>query len=160
MGISRRMVELGVAVAVFAVGLAIISDSIHLGIGWVNKSPESGYFPFRVGVILALASVGIAIQSALDKSERAKEPFVSWERFRLVLAVFIPTAIYVAGIAMVGIYVSSALFIAAFMIVAGKFNWLYSAAIGVAAVVVVFWLFEVQFLVPLPKGPLETLLGY
>jgi len=25
---------------------------------------------------------------------------------------------------------------------------------------VLFWMFEIQFAVPLPKGPLETLLGY
>ena len=68
--------------------MAIIGDSIHLGIGWSNSSPEPGYFPVRVGGILALASIGIAIQALLDRSSASLQEFVSWERFRLVLAVF------------------------------------------------------------------------
>lgn len=160
MGISRRRVELLVAVIIFAVGLAIITDSVHLGIGWSNNSPESGYFPLRVGAILAIASIGIAVQSFLDRSPSASAPFVSWDRFKLVLAIFLPTALYVAGTALIGIYVSSVLFIAAFMLVAGKFHWLMTAVISIGSMAVVFWLFEMEFLVPLPKGPLEAWLGY
>lgn len=160
MGISRRTAELAVAIAIFIVGLAIIGDSIHLGIGWSNSSPEPGYFPVRVGGILALASIGIAIQALLDKSPATMQEFVSWERFRLVLAVFIPTVAYVVLMMLIGIYVSSALFIAAFMIASRKFHWLTILAISVGSMLVVFWLFEIEFLVPLPKGPLETLLGY
>jgi hypothetical protein len=63
MGISRRTAELAVAIGIFIIGIAIIGDSIHLGIGWSNNSPEPGYFPVRVGGILALASIGIAIQA-------------------------------------------------------------------------------------------------
>ncbi len=160
MGISRRTAELAVAIAIFIVGLTIIGDSIHLGIGWSNSSPEPGYFPVRVGGILALASIGIAIQALLDKSPATMQEFVSWERFRLVLAVFIPTVAYVVLMMLIGIYVSSALFIAAFMIASRKFHWLTILAISVGSMLVVFWLFEIEFLVPLPKGPLETLLGY
>jgi hypothetical protein len=160
MGISRRTAELAVAIGIFIIGIAIIGDSIHLGIGWSNNSPEPGYFPVRVGGILALASIGIAIQALLDKSPASLQEFVSWERFRLVLAVFVPTVAYVVLMMLVGIYVSSALFIAAFMAAARKFNWLLILAVSVGSMLVVFWLFEIEFLVPLPKGPLETWLGY
>jgi hypothetical protein len=34
------------------------------------------------------------------------------------------------------------------------------ALVGVVSAAVLFWLFEMQFLVPLPKGPLEAWLGY
>lgn len=160
MGVSRRTVELAVAIAIFTVGLAIIGDSIHLGIGWSNKSPEPGYFPIRVGCILTLASIGIATQALFDKSPAAMQEFVSWERFRLVLAVFIPTVIYVALMALVGIYVASALFIAGFMTASRKFNWLTTLFVSAGSMLTVFWLFEIEFLVPLPKGPLEAWLGY
>jgi hypothetical protein len=160
MGVSRRTVELIVAAGIFIIGLAIIGDSIHLGIGWSNKSPEPGYFPVRVGCILALASIGIGLQALFDKSSAAMQEFVSWERFRLVLAVFIPTVVYVVLMALIGIYVASALFIAGFMAASRKFNWLSTLAISVGSMCAVFWLFEIEFLVPLPKGPLEAWLGY
>lgn len=160
MGISRRTAELAVAIGIFIIGLAIIGDSIHLGIGWSNNSPEPGYFPVRVGGILTLASIGIGIQALLDRSSASLQEFVSWERFRLVLAVFIPTVGYVVLMMLAGIYVSSALFIAVFMAVSRKFNWFVILAVSVGSMLVVFWLFEIEFLVPLPKGPLETWLGY
>jgi hypothetical protein len=160
MGISRRTVELAVAIIIFVIGIAIIGDSIHLGVGWSNNSPEPGYFPIRVGGILALASVGIGIQALLDRSPASLQEFVSWERFRLVLAVFVPTVAYVVVMMLVGIYVSSALFIAAFMVASRKFNWLVILMVSIGSMLVVFWLFEIEFLVPLPKGPLETWLGY
>ena len=160
MQFSRRLIELTVSSATFIIGLAIITDSVHLGIGWTNNSPEPGYFPFRVGVILAIASLGIAIQSRLDRSPHIDYPFVTWARFKLVLAVFVPTALYVVGVATVGMYVSSAFFIAAFMLVSGRFNFLTTIAVSVGTALVLFFLFEIEFLVPLPKGPLEAWLGF
>ncbi len=160
MQVSRRLIELIVSSVTFIIGVAIIVDSVHLGIGWSNNSPEPGYFPFRVGVILAIASLGVAIQSKFDKSAQINDPFVVWPRFRLVLAVFVPTALYVVGVATIGIYVSSALFIAGFMLVAGRFSWLTTTTVSVGTAFVLFFLFEVEFLVPLPKGPLEALLNF
>jgi len=66
----------------------------------------------------------------------------------------------VLAIQLVGIYVASTLFIAAFMRVMGKYNWLKILVISIGINVTLFWMFEVQFMVPLPKGPLEALFGY
>ena len=72
----------------------------------------------------------------------------------------VPTAVYVAAIPFLGIYVASALLIIAFMKWLGKYHWLMSIAVGVAVPILTFLMFEVWFLVPLPKGPLENFLGY
>ena len=66
----------------------------------------------------------------------------------------------VLAIQFVGIYVASAVFIGAFMRVMGRYRWVKTLIVSVGFAVVLFWLFEVQFMVPLPKGPLETFLGY
>lgn len=160
MGISHRMAELAVAVGLFLVGVAIIADSIHLGIGWSANTPQPGYFPVRVGSVLAFASIGIAVKAYLDRSSESTRQFVSWNRFRLVLAVFVPTAVYTALIFVIGIYVASIMYIAAFMIASRKFSWPATLAVSLGVVAVAFWLFEIKFLVPLPKGPLEALFGY
>ncbi len=160
MQVSRRSADVAVAALVFVAGLCVMAGSYELGIGWVGDSPGSGYFPFRIGVIIALASVGIAAQSLCNHSPEARAVFVQWGRFKLVLAVLIPTIIYVLGVSLLGIYVSSFFFIAAFMHLGGKFKWLTTLAVSSGTVLILFWLFELEFLVPLPKGPLEALLGY
>jgi len=74
--------------------------------------------------------------------------------------VVVPTAIYVALIPYIGIYVASALLIAAFMKWLGKYHWVTSIAVAVVVPILTFLMFEIWFLVPLPKGPLENFLGY
>jgi glucan phosphoethanolaminetransferase (alkaline phosphatase superfamily) len=68
--------------------------------------------------------------------------------------------VYVLAIEFAGIYVASAAFIAAFMRVMDKRSWFKVILISVGVSAALFWLFEIQFMVPLPKGPLEALFGY
>jgi hypothetical protein len=63
-------------------------------------------------------------------------------------------------IKVIGIYVASAVFIAGFMLVQGKYKWLPTLCVSLGVPGVLFALFEIWFLVPLPKGPLERMLGY
>ncbi len=86
--------------------------------------------------------------------------FVSWDRFKLVLEVLVPTISYVLATQLIGIYVASALFIGAFMRVMGKSSWLKTVLISICVSMALFWMFEIQFMVPLPKGPVEALFGY
>ncbi len=75
----------------------------------------------------------------------------------------IPSAVYVALIdnpwMPLGIYVPSAMFIAAFMRILGKYRWINVVAVSVGTMVAFFLMFEIWFQVPLPKGPLEAALG-
>jgi len=73
--------------------------------------------------------------------------------------VVIPTAIYVASMPFIGLYVSSAVFIAWFMRWLGGYGWLLVAAVAIGMPIVTYIVFEKWFLVPLPKGPLEEWLG-
>ena len=88
------------------------------------------------------------------------ELFASWDQLRKVMAVVVPTAIYVAIIPYTGIYVASALLVAVFMRWLGKYRWAVAIAIAIAVPMITFMMFEIWFLVPLPKGPLEHFLGY
>ena len=87
-------------------------------------------------------------------------PFAERSQLASVLAVLLPMAVYVGGIALLGLYLPSALLIGWFMRRHGGFGWLASAIVSVAVPVAFFLVFERWFLVPLPKGPLENYLGY
>jgi len=158
-GLSHSAVDAIVSVGIFFVGVVMMIDNYKIGAGWAPDGPESGYFPFRIGAILCIASVVVALKSLFGR-ERKRAIFVSWKKFKLVLLVLLPTAVYVLAIQFAGIYVASALFIAAFMRVMDKYSWLKTLLVSIVVNVTLFWMFEIQFMVPLPKGPLEALFGY
>jgi putative tricarboxylic transport membrane protein len=60
----------------------------------------------------------------------------------------------------IGLYVSGALYLAAYMRWIGHHRWVTTVVVAIAIPVAAFLIFEVWFLVPLPKGPLEARLGY
>jgi putative tricarboxylic transport membrane protein len=157
-GISVRTMEIAVAAVTFGLGLVVIFDSRRVGYGWSDDGPQAGYFPFYIGLILCAASAWTLLLAAFSK--RASEVFVSRKKLRLVLSVFFPSLIYVIAIYFIGIYVASALFIGAFMYWHGRFPWIKIIPVSLIVPVSMFLLFELWFLVPLPKGPLEALFGY
>jgi hypothetical protein len=158
-GLTHSNVDAITAVVVFLIGVVMMVDNYKVGAGWAADGPESGYFPFRVGAILCFTALVVVLKALFGKNRNDKI-FVSWGRFRLVLMVFIPTVVYVLAIEFAGIYVASTIFIAAFMRVMDKRAWWKVALISVGVSATLFWLFEIQFMVPLPKGPLEALFGY
>ena len=159
--VTTRAVEIAVALLLFAVGALVVYDSYRLGSKWGSDGPQSGYFPFYIGLLICISSV-INFAQALMAKRMDAEIFVAWGPFKLVLTVLIPAAVYVLGVKYIGIYLASAIYIALFMAWLGKYSWLRSIAVGVAVNVSFFLMFEVWFKVPLYKGDLDPLrfLGY
>ena len=157
--LGHNAVEALTAFIIFGVGVVMMADNYRIGAGWAEDGPESGYFPFRIGVILCVASTVVLYRSLFGK-QRKQDVFVSRERFRRVLLVLIPTVAYVLAIQFLGIYVASAIFVGAFMRVMDRSGWLKTLLVSVGVNALLFWMFEMQFMVPLPKGPLEALFGY
>ena len=157
-GPSHRGAEAGVAIFMAILGIIAIIGSMQVGIGWGPEGPRAGFFPFYIGGIVVI-SCAINLAQTFMKADDGKL-FASWGQLRLVLAVVVPTAVYVAVIPYIGIYVASALLIALFMRWLGHYPWLVAIAVAVGVPILVFVMFEMWFLVPLPKGPLETMLGY
>jgi hypothetical protein len=157
-GPSHRGVEAGVAVVIAAVGLICVLGSLKVGIGWGDEGPRAGFFPFYIGLIIIVSSV--ANLYALFTSGKEYGLFASWGQILKVLSVVIPTAIYVSVLPFIGIYVASALLIGTFMMWLGKYRWTIAIPVAVLVPVLTFVFFERWFLVPLPKGPIERLLGF
>lgn len=159
-GLRTRTAELVVACLFVLAGVVVVIDSYRVGVEWGDDGPKAGYFPHFIGYILCIAGVVVAFQTIRRWRALQDDIFVSWEQAKPVLTVLLPTIVYVVLIATIGIYVASAIYITAFMLWQGKFRILPSLVVGIAVPVVVFLMFEIWFLVPLPKGPLEHLLGY
>ena len=160
-GVPTFAVEAAVAALVLLMGLVVTTASWKLGAGWMSDGPGAGYFPFYIGVILCISGGGTMYQALLGK-KRNHEIFVDGEQIKRVLTVLIPAAVYVGAIQLVGMYVASAIYIAAFMIFLGKFSRVKSVILGVLTSALFFAMFEVWFKVPLEKGLLNPtgFLGY
>ncbi len=160
---SVRVWEVVTAVVFLVVGALVIFDSRRLGSTWASDGPQAGYFPFYIGVIICVSSL-VNLVSALMVPANKDAPFVTWGQMRMVLIVMVPYSVYVALIAnpvySLGIYEASVIFIAAFMRYLGKYSWLKIAVVSVVTMVAFFIMFEVWFKVPLPKGPIEAMLGF
>ena len=155
---SQKTAEIVVAAVFMLLGAIVIFDSVRLGIGWGEDGPEAGYFPFYVALIICVSSL-INLARALTVRPEKHKAFVETGQLKLVLAVLVPTAIYTALIGWLGIYVASILFVGFFMRWLGKYPWWNVLAVSVGNSVVFFLIFEIWFSIPLPKGPIEALLG-
>ena len=69
-GISTRTMEIAVAAILFALGALVVFDSVRLGAGWADDGPQSGYFPFYIGLLLCISSVATLAQLALAEWKR------------------------------------------------------------------------------------------
>jgi len=153
-----KAAELAVAGFVFALGAIVIFDSVRLGAKWSADGPESGYFPFYLGVIICAASA-INIVQALRMQEAKNKTFVEIGQLKLVLSVLIPSAVFAGLVGWLGIYVSAVIYVGFFMRWLGKYPWWKLAAVALGNSTVFYLIFEVWFKIPLPKGPIEALLG-
>jgi hypothetical protein len=157
-GPSHRGVEAGVAVAIGIFGLICVIGSLKVGMGWADDGPRAGFFPFYIGLIIVISSV-VNLFTLLSGA-KDDGVFASWNQILKVLSVVIPTAVYVSILPFTGIYVASALLIGTFMMWLGKYRWTAAIPVALLVPVLTFVFFERWFLVPLPKGPLERLLGF
>jgi hypothetical protein len=158
--VTTRWMELITALVIVALGVLVIYDSHRVGVGWADDGPRSGYFPNIIGWILAISGGWIAGGTIVAWRKLAGTIFVSHADLKPVLAMLLPTIAYVALIWLIGIYVASAIYIAGFMIFQGKYKILLALLVSIGVPVVIFLLFEIWFLVPLPKGPVENMLGF
>jgi hypothetical protein len=156
--LKERGPELAVSTLLMLIGALVIKDSLRVGIDWADDGPKAGYFPFYIGTALSAASAAILVRT-FWRWRLWDEVFAERSQIATVMAMLIPMVIYIVTMLWMGIYVPSAVLIGYFMRRHGNFGWSATAAVSLTVPVVFFLVFERWFLVPLPKGPIETWLG-
>ncbi|HEU4382580.1 MAG TPA: tripartite tricarboxylate transporter TctB family protein [Anaeromyxobacteraceae bacterium] len=154
---SLRAVDVAMGSLLLAVGGLFLVSSIRMGIGWGPEGPQAGFVPFWLSTAMIVCCAGIVVQAARRASEKT---FVTREQVGRVLQVLLPAVAMVAVTQFLGLYVAAALYMAYSMRWGGRHSWAFSTLLPVAICVAIFVVFELWFMVPLPKGPLEAWLGY
>ena len=155
--IGVRWPELLVALFLMTLATLVLVDSWRVGIRWADDGPQSGYFPFYIGLALLISSAWTALKQL--RRWAVVEDFAERAQVKSVLSILLPMTVYVAGVWLLGIYVASLLLIGYFMVRHGKHGLALTAAVAVGVPLFFYAVFERWFLVPLPKGPLEALIG-
>lgn len=166
MTVRRFHAEVATAAGTAALGIAAIVGAMELGYGWAESGPESGYFPFYVGLLLIGASLWnlcaafIAHRAAhADPAREIEEPFLDGERVSRLGRFLVAMFAFVLGSVFLGIYLGSAGYIAWNAWRQGGYRPWVALAIGAGFSIALYVIFEVIFLMPLLKGPIEPLLG-
>jgi putative tricarboxylic transport membrane protein len=156
-GPAHRTVELAVTIGIGAFAVLVVAGALQAGIGWGFEGPKAGFFPFIIGIIL-IGATGVNVWNALQGS--TTKVFAEWDQLKQVAAVTWPIAVFIALVPYIGIYVSATLLIAYFMMRISSYGPIRTALVAILVPLATFLVFELWFLVALPKGPLEAAFGY
>jgi hypothetical protein len=158
--VSRFAVDAAFALFTGLFGALIIKGALEYNVGWGDIGPEAGYFPFRVGIVICLASLVNFIWALVRHKRMAADTFLTSSQMRRVVAFAVPVVVFVGVSLVVGIYVAMALYLFFAVGFVGRHKKWVTLAVAIATPVVLFFLFEYVFLTPLLKGPLEHWLGW
>lgn len=157
---SNFAVEAAFALFTCAFGALIIKGAMEFNVGWGDIGPEAGYFPFRLGILIVLASLVNLALAVLRRRALAAEIFLTHQQTRNVAAFVIPVVVLVGVTMVLGLYVGMALYLLFTVGFVGRHRSWVTIAVAVGAPLILFVLFEYVFITPLLKGPLENLLGW
>jgi hypothetical protein len=156
--VSRTTMEVATALATFGVGVAVMWGSLEHDIGWGDSGPAAGYFPFRLGALIALGSVANLVMALLRRN-RDGSVFLTREQGKRVLAFTLPMVAFVAVSLWLGLYVGTILYLVFVMVFQGGYRLLFALGVALAVAVAMRLIFPIWFQVPLLTGPLEAMLG-
>ncbi|KWV52936.1 tripartite tricarboxylate transporter TctB [Bradyrhizobium macuxiense] len=159
--ISRRALEFATAILTGSFGVAVVIQSLDNGIGWSSAGVDPGTFPFLTGIVIVAGSLYNLVRGALPAMSPANVPIaITSVELRRLAGLFVPAAIFVAAIPLLGIYIASALYVFAVLAIPQHRSILWSIAIAAATSLALYVVFERMFQVELPHGWLTAALGF
>lgn len=149
-----------------ALGLVIgagilLREALRLPIAWTAIGPGAGFLPFWLTVGVGICAVVIFLQSLrMGTAAKADGPFIPVSAWKPLLAMFLPMVAVVALMDNFGIYLGGGVYLAVYMWLVGRHRWHLIVLVSVLVPLVLFFIFEKWFLLPLPKGVILEYLLY
>ena len=154
--VSRRSLETGTALLTGAFGAVVVVSSYGNGIGWSAAGVDPGTFPFIVGLIILSGSIFNLAQGWLQAPEIVLRP----SELRRLGMLFIPAAVYVGVIPLIGIYLASASYVFGALAWHKKGAFILSGLAAIGTALALYLIFELMFQISLPRGLLADALGF
>jgi Tripartite tricarboxylate transporter TctB family len=158
--ISRRALELATAILTGSFGAAVVVSSLDNGIGWSSAGVDAGTFPFLTGLVIVLGSLYNLVRGLLAATTLASVPIaITPDELRRLAALFVPAAIFVAAIPLLGMYLAAGLYVFAVLAIPKHQSVLRSLALAGATALALYVVFERMFQVTLPHGAIAAAFG-
>lgn len=154
--VSGRVLETATALLTGAFGGAVVISSFGNGIGWSAAGVDAGSFPFIVGLIILGGSVFNLVQGWLHARQVVLR---SSELGRLGL-LFIPAAVYVGVIPLMGMYLASAGYVFGALAWQKRGAFVFSGVAAIGTAFALYLIFELTFQISLPRGLLGDIAGF
>ena len=156
MMVSGRSLEAATALITGAFGAAVVVSSLDNGIGWSSAGVDSGTFPFVVGLAILAGSMFNLVQGWLH----ARAVILGPSELRRLGKLFVPAAVYVGVIPLIGIYPASAFYVFGTLAWHRRGSLLLPAFAAIGAALALYLIFELTFQISLPRGALGTIIGF
>src|SRR3954451_18241021 len=105
--VSGRSLETATALITGAFGAAVIVSSRDNGIGWSTAGVESGTFPLIIGIVIVAGSAFNLVPGWVH----ARAMLLGRDELRRLAFLFLPAAIFVGVIPLIGMCPASALYV-------------------------------------------------
>ncbi|WFU68786.1 MULTISPECIES: tripartite tricarboxylate transporter TctB family protein [unclassified Bradyrhizobium] len=159
--ISRRALELATAALTGSFGVAVVVSSLDNGIGWSSSGVDAGTFPFLTGIIILAGSLYNLVRGVLPAASLANVPIaITPIELRRLAGLFVPAAIFVAAIPLLGMYLASAGYVFAVLAIPKHQSVPRALAMAAATALALYVVFERMFQVSLPHGALAAAFGF
>ena len=159
--ISRRALELATAILTGSFGVAVSVQSLDNGIGWSSEGVESGTFPFLTGIIIVAGSIYNLARGVVPTASLASVPIaITSVELRRLAGLFLPAAIFVAAIPLLGMYIASAAYVFAVLAIPPHQSVSRSLITAALTALALYVVFERMFQVSMPHGALAAALGF
>ncbi len=148
-----RKADVVVALLFLTLGIVMIVDSVRLGFKWGMSGPESGFFPFYLGIGLIICSLLVVRNVARAiKQDAVGKRLMPEGALTPILWVLIPATVMIVITEFVGLHVAAALYLLFYMRAVGKIGWVTTLLVSFLVPLSLYIAFDKLFLVPLPQG--------
>jgi putative tricarboxylic transport membrane protein len=148
-----RKADIVIALLFMAIGLILVFDAVRLGFQWGVTGPESGLFPFYLGLGLIICSL-LTLRTiyAKYKKDGYNKDLMPEGALKSILWVLIPSTAMVIIMEFVGLHIAAGLFLGFYMRAVGKIGWVTTLLVSFLVPMSLYIAFDKLFLVPLPQG--------
>ena len=148
-----RKADIWVSLSFLSLGIIVVFDSVGLGFQWGANGPESGFFPFYLGVGLIICSLLVLrnVRAAYNTGTEGKR-LMPEGALKPILWVVIPATAMVVITELVGLHIAAALYLGFYMRAVGKIGWATTLVVSIIVPISLYFTFDKFFLIPLPQG--------
>lgn len=159
--VTHRALEIVAALLALAFGASIALGALEYNVGWGERGPEPGYFPFWMGVVVMIGALGALFEALLSRRIAGQPAAINADQARRIAVFLLPMLgfLIVTVVFKLGLYVGMVLYLLTVMLWQGAYRLPAAVAVSFGTAIVFFMMFEWWLKVPLMRGPVEAWLG-